>query len=471
MYSTRNWAAEEFGGTDLGDVRRTRRLVTLAAEIAAKPAGTVTRACTTSASREGAFRLLENPTVHAEALRRSVQDATARRCRGQAVVFVPMDGSSLQITDEKRSKGIGAIGAHRKGARGVLSMTALAVGHDGCPLGILGQQFWIRRQRSQRNDARGAPRLGGESMFWLAALEQCDAALGRRTPEVKPWYQIDRGGDCWQVLTYADEAGVLLTVRAVHDRRLDDRIDRLWEAVEQAPIKATKWIDVPARARTRRSKRLPGRQRIHEHVPARQARRAKLTIRAATVALRIRTPNGVTTADFNAVFVRERKKAKERIEWLLLTTHSIRTRAEVLEVVRGYSLRWRVEDFHRAWKSGLCRVEDTQLRSREAIYKWATLLAAVATRAMRLTHQARSTPDVPATTELTALELEALIALRQPSDVGDRVPTLAEAVRWLAEIGGYTGPWNGPPGATVVGRGLHDLLVAARAFASRDKKR
>jgi hypothetical protein len=44
-------------------------------------------------------------------------------------------------------------------------------------------------------------------------------------------------------------------------------------------------------------------------------------------------------------------------------------------------------------------------------------------------------------------------------------------MRCLADIGGYTGPWNGPPGATVVGRGLHDLLVTARAFENRDKMR
>jgi hypothetical protein len=157
---------------------------------------------------------------------------------------------------------------------------------------------------------------------------------------------------------------------------------------------------------------------------------------------------------------------------MLLTTHPVGTRTEVLEVVRSYTLRWRIEDFHRVWKRGLCRVEETQLRSRDAIFKWATLLATVATRAMRLTQLARTTPDVPATSELTTTELEAILALREPKGVAPgTVPTLAQAVRWLAEIGGYTGPWNGPPGATVIGRGLHDALIAARAFENRDKKR
>jgi hypothetical protein len=120
----------------------------------------------------------------------------------------------------------------------------------------------------------------------------------------------------------------------------------------------------------------------------------------------------------------------------------------------------------------LCCVEDTQLRSREAIGKWATILATVATRAMRLTQLARTTPNEPATTALSPVELEALVALRMPKDYKrGEVPTLAKAVRWIADFGGYIEPWNGPSGATVIGRGLHDVLVAAQAFENRDKKR
>jgi hypothetical protein len=182
------------------------------------------------------------------------------------------------------------------------------------------------------------------------------------------------------------------------------------------------------------------------------------------------TPDGVRDISCNAVLARESNRpAKDRIEWLLLTTHAITTRSDVLAVVHGYTMRWRVEDFHRAWKRGICNVEDTQLRSREAIYKWATILGAVATRALWLTHQARLTPNAPATSEFSQPELEALSRLR-PTPTSDP-PTLSEAVRWLAELGGYTGPWNGPPGATVVGRGLHDLSVAVRVLANSRKKR
>jgi len=40
-------------------------------------------------------------------------------------------------------------------------------------------------------------------------------------------------------------------------------------------------------------------------------------------------------------------------------------------------------------------------------------------------------------------------------------------VRWVAEIGGYTGKSSGgPPGSTTIARGLEQVLVVARALAA-----
>lgn len=464
MQSAQRWAEGEFGAATLGDDRRTRRLVQLAAEVASRPAGTVTQACTTSASREGAFRLLENPAVRQQPIADCVQRAALERCQGQSTVFVAVDATSLRITDNLRDKGIGSIGTVGRGARGVHAMTALAVDKDGVPLGIVGQKLWVREKRSKR--ATGKPRHGGESTFWREVVGDCQAAFAEK--EVTPWYQIDRGGDCWQVLTYAADENLLMTVRATHDRRLEDA-RRLWSAVECTKIRASAVVEVSARLPTWTRHRVGGRRKM-VLAPARRPRKARLAIRAATVSLRIVTPDGVQDVSCNAVLARESNRpAKDRLEWLLLTTHPIATRSDVLAVVHGYTMRWRVEDFHRAWKRGICNVEDTQLRSREAIYKWATILGAVATRALRLTQQARLTPNAPATTEFSEAELEALLRLRATEAASS--PTLSEAVRWLAELGGYTGPWNGPPGATTVGRGLQDLSVAVRVLANSRKKR
>jgi len=449
-------------------------LVGLAAEAATCPAGTVTGVCQSSASREGAFRLLENPAVRPSAVRAPVFDATGRRCAPHGLVFVAVDGSVLSIADEAKAKGLGNVGSRR--LSGVQVMSALAVTAGGTVLGLCDQRSWVRDQRSAHAlRRRASPNAPSETRHWVDTLESSKNLLSRLATDCEPWFQLDRGADCWQVFDWAVQRGALATVRATHDRRVDDRTDFLWSAVEKTPVLAKLRIVVPARPSVQRRKRIGNRRRLAWFTQPRPERIARLSVRAATVSLSLTdSSRRLFSLRLNAVLVREQRAPNDddKVEWMLLTTHPISTRSDVLQVVRGYSLRWRIEDFHRVWKRGLCRVEDTQLRSRSAIDKWATLLAAVATRAMRLCHLARSTPGAPASQELCRTEILAVLALRQPKDVSvDQVFSLSQIVRWIADIGGYTGPWNGPPGPKVIGRGLERVLVAADAFESLAKMR
>ena len=389
------WAERQFGHAELGDRRRTRRLVQLATEAVKRPSSIVSRACGTSASREGAFRLLENPQVRAEAVREAIFEKTAKDCRGKEVVIVAVDATSLSIDDHDGQKGLGRVGP--RAGRGLHAMTALALTNGGTPIGIAAQELWVRTKPSKLTKGRGED--PGEGRYWTDAIRSVEARLaGSGT---KPWFQLDRGADSWRVLQLASELGSLITIRSRSDRNLDNG-HNLWPTLQRAPIRAKASVKVAAQCSWRQKRRRANGKIFFEWLPPRKARTAKVEIHAAQVVLSC--PTAIYTqkilVPINAVYVREtgRRSKDDRIEWLLLTTHPITTRADVLAIVRGYTRRWRIEDFHRAWKDGFCRVEDTQLRSRDAICKWSTILAAVATRAMRLTHLARETQDVLAST-------------------------------------------------------------------------
>lgn len=463
------WANEEFGDADLADVRHLARLVALAAEVASSPAGTISAACRTSASREGAFRFVENKAICPQRLIAAVGRATARRCT-QDRAIVAVDATSLHLTDQTGRRGLGAVGSWKQGARGMHAMSSLVMASDGSPLGLGSQSYWIREQRSQRPEKSLSKDVEHrETRFWLRAIEQTAETLAEQAPDCVPWFQLDRAGDCGTVLANAYDCGRLLTVRATHDRRVQNPQQRLIATVENAKVVLTYRLAVTAKSRVRKRRR-EGHKVLH-WVTRRQARSARLTVRAATVALQVDR----RTLPFNAVLVREAGRCKEdRIQWLLLTTHPIESRHDVLAIIQAYCCRWRVEEFHRTWKRGLCRVEDTQLRSPDAVIKWASILAAVAARAMRLTYLARTQPDVLAQTEFTKRELQAILLLREPKGVSAaQIPrlTLSQVIRWIADLGGYTGPWNGPPGPTLVARGLRDVLPAAKVLQRAAKKR
>ena len=76
-------------------------------------------------------------------------------------------------------------------------------------------------------------------------------------------------------------------------------------------------------------------------------------------------------------------------------------------------MRWRIEEFHRTWKSGACNGEDTQLRSREAVIRWASMLAVVAVRIERLKRLSREEPTRSAADELSDIEIEVLLLLKR----------------------------------------------------------
>ena len=209
----------------------------------------------------------------------------------------------------------------------------------------------------------------------------------------------------------------------------------------------------------------------------RAARQATLMVRAARVRIEAKEWSGSWTAQFpmGAVLVQEVGTVpadEEGVEWMLLTTHPLDTVEDAVAVVRGYTARWSIEEFHKTWKSGLCAVEDTQLRSAEAIDKWATLLAAVAVRSEHLKSLSRAEPELAASAEFSPEEIESIVLLREPKAAELKEPlTLAKVVRWIADLGGYTGKSSGgPPGQKVIARGLAQVLPAAQALRNLRKR-
>jgi hypothetical protein len=464
----RQWASEEFGLAELGDARRVKRLVRIARETMNRPAGEVTAVFGETAAREGTFRLLENDAVDPEEIARAAHRAAARRSAGEPYVFVAVDGSSLNLTDNKRAKGLGVVGARYVGAAGLQVMSALAISAQGVPLGLCGQRFWARAKRTTRkgkHDRR--PVEEKETRYWLEVLDQVRAALGQEAPETKPWFQLDRAGDAWPVLLDGLRSSELCTVRAAYDRRLtkesaDEPRRYLWEKLESQPLLGMMELEVGAR---------PAKKLTHAKMrPARRARCARIELRACELSLDLlidgRSKSVATPV--HAVLARETSKSsrgEEPIEWLLLTSHRVDDLAGAKLVLFGYAQRWRIEEFHKSWKSGVCKVEDTQLRDVDHIIRWATVLASVAVRIVRLSYLSRHDPRRSALKEFGQAEIDAILIASCSTNLRPgSSPRLGILVDLLARIGGYTGRSSGgPPGALVLARGL--LKIEALALA------
>jgi hypothetical protein len=435
----------------LGDPRRTERLVRLAASAAMFPAGTVTAVVKESAEREGAFRLLENPAVESAAVAKASHLATVHRCKDEGFVYVPIDGSSLLLEDRARKRDVGQVGNWSQGGRGLQVVSALAVSPDGTPIGVCGQRWWARTAQVVRNRQRKRRPFFGqtEMQYTVDLLGEVYEHFTQQAPDVKPWFQLDRGYDAWAILQLAHQRKMAVTIRVKADRCVrehkKDAPTYLYPRMKKAPVLGHHHVNIPART-------------------GRRARVAKLQIRACKLTIELRVSRKRREhVPMYVVSARELGRKKTPLHWTLMTTQPVESFQQALSIIDGYTTRWRIEEFHRAWKRGVCHVEDTQLRARESILKWATILGAVAARATRLTYLARESPDVPASEELTHWEIDAAIVLLRPKGINRGAnPTLAQAVGWIAELGGFAGKYSGrPPGPTVIARGL--LLVESFA--------
>ena len=438
----------------------------MAAQVAERPAGKVSEVFTSAAAAEGAYRWLENPAVEVGALVDGLGRACAVRASEHAFVYVPVDGSSVTLVDAQQTKDFGAIGPACKGARGVKVLGAIAVSPAGVPLGVAALEWWCRSPRcgkeKKRSNASRATK-DKETQHWLEAITHTTERFALVAPETKCWFQLDREADSWSVLHHLNDSGHWFTVRSSRNRRLASSTPghpKLLRAkLARTPVLGTLEVVVT-----------PG--------PNRQGRVAQLSVRALPVRLELRHPWTKTCRPLtvNAVWARESRttpRGDKPLDWLLFTNHPIDALtalsafADASLVIHGYCQRWRIEEFHKTWKSGACKVEDSQLRSSAHAMRWATLLAAVALRIERLKFLARTDPKLPASIELTRHEIRAIVlwkrrTKKRTEPMPSAAPSLADAVLWIAQMGGYMGrASSGPPGSITIGRGLECLRQRA----------
>lgn len=457
----KRWAREQFGDAALGDGRRTVRLVRMLSGAVEKPSGRLSEVYC-SKELDAAYDFVENDCVAVSRLEAVVGEATAKQCAQQRV-RVAIDGSSLSLTPRRigKEKGFGPIGSIRAGWLGLKVNTALAMSDDGTPIGVLAQAWWTRPYASSRTfkqckrDRMRRTPGEKETSRWLETIQRCADRL--EAEGAFGWFQMDRGADAWPMLCSLASSGHWFTVRSSWDRLLAEG-DKQYLRARMASTKSVGHYDVEIPERGRR-----------------QARRARMVVHAARLTLLLREKmNGKKPRPLvvHVVWTHEvgtTPEGEKPLNWMLLTNAPIGTLAQAQAVIAGYAMRWRIEEFHRTWKTGSCDVESTQLRSRDAVIRWATLLAVVSARVERIKRLGRQEPDRPASDELSAVEIEVLVALKRRIQkrteiIPNGIPTMSQAAIWLADIGGYTGKWSGgPPGSITIRRGLERVLHGVEA--------
>src|SRR5262245_4281933 len=109
LADTTLWAQQHFGAADLGDRRRTRRLVAAAAQIAAHPQKPFTQVFDWNGLR-GFYGLCHRPEATLAAVMTPHWEQTRQAMRGAPLVLTVHDTTELDYSGHHRLTGVGPIG-------------------------------------------------------------------------------------------------------------------------------------------------------------------------------------------------------------------------------------------------------------------------------------------------------------------------------------------------------------------------
>ncbi|MFL9999187.1 hypothetical protein PQR34_48235 [Paraburkholderia sediminicola] len=104
---------------------------------------------------------------------------------------------------------------------------------------------------------------------------------------------------------------------------------------------------------------------------------------------------------------RDPPPGRPRVEWKLITDLPVRSRAEAIEKLDWYAMRWKIETFHKILKSG-CKAEESRLRTADRLTNLIAVLCVLSWHIFWLTMIGRSASQVAAEFASTRTEIELL---------------------------------------------------------------
>lgn len=388
-----------------------------------------------------------NARVSHEAILKKASAETRARLAEEKRVLLVQDTTSFNFSHHPATEGLGPLeNAH---AVGFLAHSTLVVSEIGVPLGVLKQEVWARDpaetgKRAKRHERAFTEK---ESYKWVDGLpETVDLA-----PGVEPLVVCDAEAHIYELLAVLHQRQLDYVIRAADYRSFTLEGQALFAAVAQQAVQEQFELSLKRR-------------------PDREARTAQVALRFGTVTLsrpkRADTPNEpsltVSVVDVQEMAAPDGEKA---VHWLLLTALPVATAAEARQITLWYSYRWLIERLHYVLKSG-CKLEDSQLSQGVRLERLLAVYTLVAWRLLWLTYQARITPDAPCTVALQASEWQALyLFTHKQRRLPKQPPSLHQAVRWIAQLGGFLGrKGDGEPGVKVLWRGWTRLQDIAATF-------
>ena len=441
----------EMQNIQLGDKRLNERSRSLLSTLAANPTASINEACCGWSESKAAYRLFDNPKAKASQILAAHTEQTIERIRGEEIVCVAQDTTELDFSKHPPKDARCLDQPHRLG---LYDHSQVAFTPEKLCLGVIDVHFYDRAKEDlgTSKDRHGEPLQSGEGQRWLDGYRKC-CELAAKCPDTKIVSLADREGDIYDIFVEAQQhdTPAEFVIRSQRQRSTPEKdpdrgpnaYKKMRGEIAQCQPIAYRQIQLPATSR-------------------RDARVAKLEIRAKTVTLRAphNKQSCMPSVSISVVSVTEIDGPGDdtEVNWLLLSSLPIDCIGDVLRIIDFYVARWPIEVFFRVLKSG-CRVEEIQLETKERLEKALMFYKVIAWRIMFLTFLGRECPELPCDVVFSEAEWKSVWKVVEKEDPPEEPPELSKFIPVLAKLGGYNDrQHDGPPGTDVIWRGIRRML-------------
>jgi hypothetical protein len=463
------WVDDETMCSSFKDARLQNRFRILLEQIWNSIGGAIPFACQDWANTKAAYRFLSNDKVSEKEILEGHFVATAERVNKQkeGKILILHDTTEF-IYHSKNPEKIGFTTNIQTGKNmlgkpilykqcGILMHSSLAITDAGLPLGLCAIKFWNRKIFKDTNKLKkhiNPTRVDikeKESYRWLESLSEST----NRLKEAGRCIHIgDRESDIYELFALSKDYNTHFITRLCHNRSIDSKgcdvefIDNkshtIADAMELIKVKGSHTISIPDANSKMVEIELEMKYTKITILPPAGPKRKKYSPLALTVIYAVE---------------KEIPDNRERIFWKLITDLDITSQEEAIEKLDWYSLRWKIETFHKILKSG-CKAESLKLRTAERLNKMIAIFCIVSWRIFWMTIIGRLSPNAPPEVALTKEEIQLIDRLNNKDKLlgNSKTETLSYYLNKIAILGGYMNRTSDPPpGNIIMWRGLSRL--------------
>ena len=451
---------------ELGDSRLTDRFNIILSQLSRGLNTTLPKAAQKKAATKAIYRFLDNSKVssnklldaHFQGLNLMENDSSPGR------ILCLSDTVELDYTNKRIGQDLGPLTFRTR--RGMLVHNSLLTKEDGTPLGVLDQQYIIRKDENfgKYSERKRLPYEQKEGYKWYKAFNTAQQVCEQSDLEIV--FVADRESDIIQVFHARKHPKMHFVIRSQYDRRTTQQA-KLHEQLSQQSQIGTYNIQVtnPKNGKERTA------QLAVRFCSAELKRSGSMTMHKQIRPIEV---NAIETYELNPPV-----DVDQPIRWVLLTSLPVTNFDTALQVIHYYIRRWIVERFHFLLKSGGAQIENLQLAKINRLKNAIALYSIALMDAMKIRYLAQNNPDQNIyDAGVSELEHKVLYVYAQ-QNIDSKIcfdpenpPSIFDYSRVLGQITGFIPSKRQPiPGLKILTRSIERLHVLKDAYLAFNQQK